>query len=641
MKKHFLFLFFSTFISSMPGRAQSNFIGSGIALSFNGDSSNYMNLGDVYNTIAFPVTVEAWLYLNSYPSMHCGVFATENDESDYYGLWLYIHPGGEVLLECGDGFGSGSQDRRGFVANENLPLHQWIHVAVVCQSVTNVDFYFNGRLISKSPTDGGSSLTAITHSGASAFIGFLGNPLGAYGFDGQMDEMRLWDIARTQSDIRDYMCRKIDSATTGLIGYWTMDENYSGSTVHDHTSPPEDGTISSTVNKVTSGAPIGDESAYTYPLDWSSVSISETDPSGDMVTAKNVTGSPYGIHVYRIESLPFDTGGLDVTPHFYFGVFCAPDSTTPGYDVNYHYDFADSAINAVNESTGTLFYRNDGSVTPWADAGAAFDMVNDSLSKSGENNRSEYILDVKNFQYLNFTAADNSICEKFCTDFIDQSNNNPTAWYWLFPGASPSSSTLQNPDNICYTTPGVYDVTLITVNANGTDVLTLPGYITVYETPATPVITLTGYTLTTSSAFSYQWQLNLVDIPGATNQWYIVMQSGYYTIVVTDSNGCVNSATQYVLITSVPNLADDENTVVYPNPNQGEFTIESNDPRLRNSFTLQVKNSLGEEIYSSNEKYTGGTWTKNLSLANVGSGMLYIEIQSEQFCSRKKVLVIN
>jgi PKD repeat protein len=81
-------------------------------------------------------------------------------------------------------------------------------------------------------------------------------------------------------------------------------------------------------------------------------------------------------------------------------------------------------------------------------------------------------------------------------------------------GGNPGSSTLQNPSNICYQNPGVFDVTLITTDANGiSDTLTLANYITVYTNPFAPVITQNGNVLTSSSATSYQWQLNSVDIP--------------------------------------------------------------------------------------------------------------------------------
>ena len=44
-----------------------------------------------------------------------------------------------------------------------------------------------------------------------------------------------------------------------------------------------------------------------------------------------------------------------------------------------------------------------------------------------------------------FISSDTTLCEKFCTNFTDQSINNPTSWEWIFPSGTPSSSTDQNP----------------------------------------------------------------------------------------------------------------------------------------------------------------------------------------------------
>ncbi len=157
-------------------------------------------------------------------------------------------------------------------------------------------------------------------------------------------------------------------------------------------------------------------------------------------------------------------------------------------------------------------------------------------------------------------------------DFFDQSTNDPTGWQWIFNGGSPSTSSQQNPTQICYNNPGVYDVTLITTNAFGNDTLMATNYITIYSTPPIPTITHNGNVLTCSPADSYQWQLNSLDIPGATMQSYIYSQSGLYTVFITDSNGCSNSAS--FLITGVSELVNESFVSVFPNPSSGSFTVE-------------------------------------------------------------------
>ena len=78
----------------------------------------------------------------------------------------------------------------------------------------------------------------------------------------------------------------------------------------------------------------------------------------------------------------------------------------------------------------------------------------------------------------NFICSDDT-ANACCFNFTDLSTGNPNSWLWSFPGASPSSSALQNPATICYTTSGAYDVTLQVSNGSGGDSITRSGVITV------------------------------------------------------------------------------------------------------------------------------------------------------------------
>lgn len=82
---------------------------------------------------------------------------------------------------------------------------------------------------------------------------------------------------------------------------------------------------------------------------------------------------------------------------------------------------------------------------------------------------------VVNFQVVGSTA----IGTGQQVDFQDLSTGLPTSWTWTFQGASPSSISVQNPNNITYPTIGAYDVTLIASNSFGSDTLVIPSYINV------------------------------------------------------------------------------------------------------------------------------------------------------------------
>ena len=67
-------------------------------------------------------------------------------------------------------------------------------------------------------------------------------------------------------------------------------------------------------------------------------------------------------------------------------------------------------------------------------------------------------------------------------NFFDNSSNSPTQWYWNFTGGNPSSSSVQNPTNIIYANPGLFDVTLKVVNACDSNTKVMNGYINILGT---------------------------------------------------------------------------------------------------------------------------------------------------------------
>src|SRR4030095_4332500 len=121
---------------------------------------------------------------------------------------------------------------------------------------------------------------------------------------------------------------------------------------------------------------------------------------------------------------------------------------------------------APSEAFGALQYGKDGKIYVARVLGTSIGVINDpdiagaacnyvhsgvSLSgrtcRGGLPNNIAHNLPVCNVSSSmpSFTASDTNVCEKFCTNFTDQSNNNPTSWQWQFPGGTPASSTDQNP----------------------------------------------------------------------------------------------------------------------------------------------------------------------------------------------------
>ncbi len=93
--------------------------------------------------------------------------------------------------------------------------------------------------------------------------------------------------------------------------------------------------------------------------------------------------------------------------------------------------------------------------------------------------------------------------------------------------------------------------------------------------PLPPVsISVNGDTLTGYNAVTYQWYLDGSPISGATSPVYIAQQSGDYTLLVTDSNGCRAVSTIVAIVIGVNDLQFEEGVNIFPNPNEnGEWQL--------------------------------------------------------------------
>lgn len=83
-----------------------------------------------------------------------------------------------------------------------------------------------------------------------------------------------------------------------------------------------------------------------------------------------------------------------------------------------------------------------------------------------------------------FSASVTTICPGECVDFTNSSiTSGDETWNWSFDGAVTASSNQEEPQEICYATPGSYSVTLTVTDGGGTESLTQTNLITVEECP--------------------------------------------------------------------------------------------------------------------------------------------------------------
>jgi len=186
-----------------------------------------------------------------------------------------------------------------------------------------------------------------------------------------------------------------------------------------------------------------------------------------------------------------------------------------------------------------------------------------------------------------------------------------------------------------YFTSGVYsDVFLAT---NGCDSIVTTALTVEPAVDVSISIQASGSTyvmMANANGATYQWvdcDNGYLPIVGETNQSYSVNMNGNFAVIVTD-NGCsdTSACTNFGGI-GVPEISPNDLFKVYPNPNQGVFSIESTSI----GATVEVFNMQGKKVAEFNVL----NQTTQIDLADAVAGLYTIRISSGNSYAVRKVLI--
>ena len=196
-----------------------------------------------------PRTIEFWAYVltSSWTADTNTMFfyGSNNRNNDGFGLDFGATSNGMGTI---DPFTNGSTDPMGDNKASGLMtnMNQWAHFAMVWDG-TKLLAYVNG--VEKVSV----TISSMLHTGMTALV--IGGYPPAY-FNGYIDEFRIWNVARSASEIMSTMGHTLVGNEAGLTGYWKFDEG-TGTTVADsvttagHTAHPAMLAASSAANNPT------------------------------------------------------------------------------------------------------------------------------------------------------------------------------------------------------------------------------------------------------------------------------------------------------------------------------------------------------------------------------------------------------
>ncbi len=225
------------------------------------------------------MTLEAWIKPGALGGGTFGIRNILGDETDQIN-------GNSILLRLGDGGVEnnapqlmlnlgGTDTKLTGAATDEIAVGDWCHIAAVYNG-SKMQIYVNGVLNAQEDASGNIAKGA----GAGNFdISPYYNAGDKRLFNGQIDEVRVWNVVRTAAQIRDNMCKSVQGDETGLVACYRMDQQaVDGQTIlYDQTPNSYNGALSETMDPADDWVPstafntwIGsDSTAWATVSNWS------------------------------------------------------------------------------------------------------------------------------------------------------------------------------------------------------------------------------------------------------------------------------------------------------------------------------------------------------------------------------------
>lgn len=412
---------------------------------------------------------------------------------------------------------------------------EWHHVAGVYDpsAVNKVKLYVDGVL----DVEGNFTVSMNTVLGTDLRIGLRVDDVNH--FEGQIDEVRVWGLARSQEDIAADRFNEYCEIPQGMTAYYVFNQGVAGM----------NNTLENTVYDVSGGN--------------NNASLINMTLSGS--TSNYLDGAPIGSGVYTTSEILIECGSYyweatDITYNV-GGIYSASLTSTEGCDSLVVLGLGilpEFEVEQFQEACGEYFW----------------DATDLSYSESGS-----YVANLVSEHGCDSTVTLNLEIGQDTFQTVDMITCDSLTWI----------------DGMTYSESGSYPFTLET--EQGCD-STITLNLTV-ETLEASVILENDNSLTAAPADAdYQWVICddlFTTIDGANDQVYVAVETGSYAVVVSndvceaDTSDCVE-----VTITNL-NLSTGTAINIYPNPTRGFIHINAG-----LEMVIEVRNVVGQLVWSGN-----------------------------------------
>ncbi len=266
------------------------------ALQFNG-SSNYVTFGSASGLATQTFTVETWFKrtgtgvanttgtdgIDIIPLVAKGAPDVDGSVVDANYILGINSATNTIAADFEEGTGSNSPGQNHPIWGTTVIQNDvWYHAAVTFSSSGDFKVYLNG--FEEASLSLGAYIwpqgNSTQHSSLGTMLksdGTNSSPSGGY-FEGALDEVRIWDFAKTVSEIQTSINSEITTSQTGLLARWALDEGF-GTDVISSAGTTFNGTIQNSGYSWVFGAPF--DITFTPPA--APTSLSATAGSGNQI----------------------------------------------------------------------------------------------------------------------------------------------------------------------------------------------------------------------------------------------------------------------------------------------------------------------------------------------------------------------